>query len=977
MVFSRFSKKKWQHNDPEIRLAAVKELGVDALQILKDIALNDTDERVRLEAVMHIQDDAILESIVQDSTDDATRQLARSGIEKIFYHRLLATSDEQEWPQLLQAVSDIKLLATLAVEAGPPQLRVLAVNKIEDPEVLCSILEHECGKLPAMAALAKLTSTSHLKRVTECAASKKTQALAAQKLAAITGPPSLAEIDDKASQHALLDNIAETAEKLAGSQSWELVRDRFTELARTWDELDPHGSHPGKAAFEQARHLFALRYNTEKEKRDTASRIEEVFENCETLCSAVETAAQHPDDNASELVQSAKSKWPPLDDNSTRQCRELAMRFSEACARFDMARTMYLAEKEQESQAKEMLRKVESTLASDFDQAGVVLKELDAILNAARFKFITPSALRKEKQTLLERWQALAQEKTAQERKKNIETREKLCAELETLVDLKNQTKALQKESRIKENWQALPPLDGLEGEALVKRFAELELRFQEHINTALKEQEWERWANKTKKEELLALVEALDAETDLQAVASAIRTAQQKWKKIGPVPQEDSETLWQSFREACDRNYERCRIYFEELDRQRKGNQQAKEQLIARAEEISNSGDWKQAADDINVLREQWETTGPALRENEGELNRRFRSVCNSFFERRRKHFAELDAQRQENLAAKESICQRAEALLEEPHFSKSKKIRALQEEWKDVGPGERAGEQKLWQRFRAACDAFYGALEELRQENLKKKQELCRAVEELVSAHAEDATPQETAEKIRALQNDWKEIGPTPRDESDAVWERFKTACDGFFALQREKKTERDKELNENLEKKLAIIAQAEEVGNPPPNPESTQKLQELQELWKEIGPAPRKKERDLWRRFSDICDGYFQERRQHFEDIAAEQDENLQKKETLCCQLEQLGGGATQSYTTLSLADEFRIAREMNFLLGGERDNKQRVLDEVRRIQAEWKTIGQVPRQHAKALQQRYRSLLDRFYQDSRPQKPASGN
>jgi hypothetical protein len=226
------------------------------------------------------------------------------------------------------------------------------------------------------------------------------------------------------------------------------------------------------------------------------------------------------------------------------------------------------------------------------------------------------------------------------------------------------------------------------------------------------------------------------------------------------------------------------------ERERQLEENLQRKEALITRAEELKESTEWKATADEIKKLQAEWKKIGAVAKERSQELWDRFRAPANYFFERRQEHLGKLREEQEENLRKKEALCVRAEELASSAQWkSTAEALQALQAEWKTIGPVPREHGDAIWKRFRKSLDEFFGRRQEhyarLRkeqEENLRKKEALCVRAEELSQSTQWKAT----SEAIKALQAEWKAVGPVPQKKADAIWKRFRGSIDVFFERQ-----------------------------------------------------------------------------------------------------------------------------------------------------------------------------------------------
>lgn len=228
--------------------------------------------------------------------------------------------------------------------------------------------------------------------------------------------------------------------------------------------------------------------------------------------------------------------------------------------------------------------------------------------------------------------------------------------------------------------------------------------------------------------------------------------------------------------------------------------NLERKEALCARAEELSESGSWKATGEALKGLQEEWKAVGPVPKERSDEVWKRFRAAQNRFFERRKEHFGRLSQEQQENLRKKEELCVRAEELAESSEWkATAEALKNLQDEWKAAGAAPRDQADAIWKRFRKALNRFFDRRKEHfskvnqeQKENFRRKEELCVRAEEL----AESTEWKATAEALKALQEEWRTIGPAPKDKAEAVWARFRAANDRFFNRRAEHFEERDRD-------------------------------------------------------------------------------------------------------------------------------------------------------------------------------------
>lgn len=559
-------------------------------------------------------------------------------------------------------------------------------------------------------------------------------------------------------------------------------------------------------------------------------------------------------------------------------------------------------------------------------------------------------------------------EQTSQQIEDNISRRQAICVEIESLLESPDRGVAEKRVKELEQVWNGLAAVPENELAPLNEKLQELMGRFRGPQKSFHDEKEWEFWANKTLKDELCKLVIGLDQDEDMGRVVATIKKAQIKWKKIGPVPRSASKKMWNKFHEACQRNFERCQPYLDELKKQRQENSQRQEEICRLAEEHAESTDWEASAAALIALQAEWKKMAATQHRKEQRLFKRFRTSCNTFFERREVHLRELDEQRQGNLAVKERLCEQLEILAGEPNADNMKKLRELQADWKKAGPVPRGQDKKIWRRFRKACDSYYGGLDAQLQENLQQKEQLCVEMEAVVAGLGGEVNMTEMAEKVAALQQQWQATGSVPRDREDKILQRFNKLIGVLDAARRRKHDEDDELRQALLVKKQELLDRIEALAEAD-DPDGAGELSQLQEQWQELGPVARASNVELEKRYQAACACLLEGQRQDFTAMRVLRQENLRKKESLCFLAGKIAGlspvAEEDDYKTLSLADELKLALAMNSLFSGASDIKALRNEEIERLQREWKKIGPVTAEEDKRLTKRFRRALDGFY------------
>jgi chromosome segregation ATPase len=214
------------------------------------------------------------------------------------------------------------------------------------------------------------------------------------------------------------------------------------------------------------------------------------------------------------------------------------------------------------------------------------------------------------------------------------------------------------------------------------------------------------------------------------------------EWKAIGPAPKEVAEGIWQTFRGAANRFFERRKEHYAELEKQLLENLEKKEALCVRAEELAGSTDWKSTAEAFKSLQEEWKAIGPVPRAKSDAVWQRFRGAANQFFEKRKEHYRELERDQKENLRKKEALCVQAEELAGSTEWrSTVQAIKALQAEWKAIGPVPKSKSDVVWARFRGAIDQFFARQAAYFEERDQRQGERKNQMQEALTRKREQA--------------------------------------------------------------------------------------------------------------------------------------------------------------------------------------------------------------------------------------------
>ena len=393
--------------------------------------------------------------------------------------------------------------------------------------------------------------------------------------------------------------------------------------------------------------------------------------------------------------------------------------------------------------------------------------------------------------------------------------------------------------------------------------FDEIENAFKEMYNAYKKERseynrklEQEAEANLALKEAVIADLKSLvEKQEDVSETFPRFRDIQDRWRSVGPVPPQNFRNLNETYQLYVEQFYDMVKINRELRDLDFKKNLEAKEEFCAIAEKLAESDDVVAAFKELQKLHEQWKEYGPVAKEFRESVWERFKAATAIVNRRYQAFFEGIKEQQAENLVKKTALCEKVEEIAARQVANSnewnafSKEIEELQQEWKTIGFASKKDNQKIYERFRAACDAFYARKREFYMEykdgmnaNLEKKIAICEKAEQLKLSTDWKKTPEE----FIALQKQWKEIGAVPRKKSEQLWKRFRAACDEFFA-ERDKHAKPENDFYGNLKAKQRLVEEinAYEIKG---DGSDASVMADFQKRWAEIGFVPFKEKDNI---------------------------------------------------------------------------------------------------------------------------------
>ncbi len=805
----------WKHSNPRVRATAIKSLDVDQVATLLEVADTDPDEELRLLALERIQDAEALEHYAERCESPEIADAARRRADELWMSAATQDEDAESAESALSRVSGEEALAEVVRRSRLDAIQRLALERMQDPRVLAEVVKQvkdrklanqalsqidDCATLRgivleeqrrdlASAALDRIDDPESLKLISQRAKVKAIRTRAKRKLEEQEAPSAEEEaaalVEKK--RHARLVQILRRVEKVTQSADWDRASAQLAELRSDWADLSREWREPDDKLVERFETLcrgFELRHEqVESMRAERQDAVEEHREDREARDALLEEILGLEGEDVAEPLAALTERWEALGpipelytaeyrgrfDTAVRQVQRRAEREEDRADREAAYEALLAAATESLSEERVSdIRKAFSEHRKDWRRLEKKYGRDDAF--AGRFEALLVQVREHE-----------ADERAAKDRRRedNLERLKGLLAKAEAAVTgdsvvkvdriLKDVRAVVKKPGPVpeKSDWLELKP-----------QFQAVRDQLVVHLRELRDADGWKRWANTSQQEQLIADVEALAEVDDLAEVAKRLRRAQATWKKLGPGSRKKGDELWQKFKSTCDQVHARCEVYFLEQDRSRQENLEKKTALCEQVEALQDSEQWAETTERIKALQAEWKETGPVPRKQSDDIWKRFRGACDHFFDRRKVAYKEQDSQRQENLDKKLVLCERAEALQDSEEWAETtERIKALQAEWKAIGPVPRKKSDAIWKRFRGACDHFFDRRKDFhdegRGENLAQRKALLDELTRMLDdpSHGSEAV----ASRCVEAWDRWKSLRPVPSTEEAPTQERL----------------------------------------------------------------------------------------------------------------------------------------------------------------------------------------------------------
>ncbi len=384
----------------------------------------------------------------------------------------------------------------------------------------------------------------------------------------------------------------------------------------------------------------------------------------------------------------------------------------------------------------------------------------------------------------------------------NLAKKQALLEELKVIIASDDSLKKTYDDFReLQDRWKEIGPVPAAENSNIWNNYHFLVEKFFDKVRIGRELRDLDMKKNLDAKIELCEKAEELLDEKSIAKAFKALQKLHEEWKEVGPVPQDKKDEIWERFKAATDKINQIRREHYAQIEEEQAANLEAKKALCVKAEELvaedyTSVNAWQKKSAELSAIFDIWKTVGPAGKKDNEEIWQRFRGTMDAFFAKKKAFFATLKDRQTENLERKIQLCIEAEALMESTEWKNAtEQMKKLQEEWKTIGPVPKRHTDKIWKRFRAACDTFFSRknahfsgrrTEE--EANLAAK----KALLEEIKAFEIGPNRNENMDAIKAFQKRWIEIGYVPMKYKNSIVKEYRELIDGFFDTMRKNQNE-----------------------------------------------------------------------------------------------------------------------------------------------------------------------------------------
>ncbi|MCQ2062452.1 MAG: DUF349 domain-containing protein [Fibrobacter sp.] len=826
----------------ELRLELVKR--TSKANVLAQAAMKDAKEDVAKAAVERMESEALLQDVAKNSKHTSVRKIAA---EKIRVKEEIADGGRKALA-LLQSKRDalIQQAHFLAAQKNPLDIRPQFEELMKEAAAL--------GMGSSQASLDEIYA-SFIKFVNEADAER----IAAEKAEA-----------EKQLKKQHLSEILDELEAILKDGNAKEQSDKINAIIEDWQNNKSIMDNASIRRFNQA--FFKAQDLLKKEPEPAEENVEgEVSESVrpELLERLKALADTDVNETTSKHLHAIVREWEKLpllegEDPVLQAYNSLRNTMSEKITNFN--ENFQKTIEENSVKLKALIERVKAFDENeDFKELSQKLRaaynEWKEIVGEQKFKY---HDLWLEYKAATERFQEMRQWESWH----NENDRATILEEMEALSREPASQDVLSKLKDLSNKWKNCGPTSSTKFVEFRDKFQALFEQIKQNCAPFIEEQLAERQKNLASKEELCQKVEDLVANTEMfwKDKFKAMQEIQESWKTIGMVPKESLTALMDRFKAATNAFYAQHKENQKQEDANREANYDKKVALCVEAEALQESTDWNATSNKLKQLQDAWKATGPVPKSKSDDIWNRFRTACDAFFEKKRSHFVEMDAAKQENLAKKNALCEKLEALdMNNITSEVIETVKGIEAEWKTIGMIPKESIETINDRFSEVINQFLSRCAETDESVRKQLEEIKKQKQDMiekVKQFAESAGSNQLADAVRDLQKEWRALGSCGIDDL-LIYKSFREACDDFFTRRRDQLDIQEQARQNNLQKKALLCEQAEDlltdlsdatVGG------AMNKVKHLRRLWKEVGAVPREHSDKIWKRFNSACDKVF---------------------------------------------------------------------------------------------------------------------
>ncbi len=830
-------RKPWKDADPKKRLAGVMEVPRSEQGTLFHLATQDSESAIRQAAARRLKSVSYLEQLLKGSDQDVIK-IARERLAGVAVTEIKQRSfaDAQT---LLDQVQEQSALTEIVLQANDAQTRSAAFDRLckndePSPSLLARIAIQVEDEAQATAALDLVKKLKELKDVAKKAKLESIKAKAAQAIEDIKSEQKKPSAEkQRRERRKLIDALIKRAQPLTATTHPEEAKEKLATIREEW--ADVQATFSELAIEDEAQQL-----------------IDQLIRTCEKA-----------DKQIADVIEAEANK----------EAQEQALI---ACCEKWEERRQELGNHVDEATLTNLSDAAFAEWESLAGHEGALSRRFAAIFKAGAFEAKTEITSSDE---------APVVELNDADRLKV----EAILEEAQSLIEAEEWRDADYRYKELHKDWSRLT-VDLPFEHPLRKGFHDAYVAFKEKCFQRREERRQLQGENLKVLEQLLVEAEQLAEVTPdhdaLRGHFDALQDLQNRWKQVKPVPFKESKPLRKNFRKLCDKAYEPLRAHREEQEWRSFANITLAEEITERARSLVDAEPTEETLEAIKSLQQEWKDMGRLPRERQEELWETFKGVADKVYELLAPLFEERDKEREGNFEKKEVLLEELIGIADQDADSKRgpegkeerqqrvERVKAIQAEWKVVGPVPREKDSEQWKRYKKVLDSFFGRrrkefehIAEEQTENLHQKlaiiadaADLAGEAQEWKAGTKTDIDAPALLREVKSLQSSWKQVGHIPKEKLDETWSKFKGYCDTVYESLSDWFKEMDAERAENLTKKLAILDKIEAFTKED-NPQShREEVKTLQAEWRDIGYIPREKLDEVMSKYQDLCNIIF---------------------------------------------------------------------------------------------------------------------